>query len=93
MAKYGGEKDISYGLIIVPKDTAACWLKLLLGALGIDTSGEVEVSPEILQGRRCTVDVVIDAYVKSDGTEGKANQVPFAGYHAIEEGDEAYVPY
>ena len=67
-------------------------LKLLLKALGVDTSGEVEVTPALLEGRRCTVDVVIDSYVKSDGSEAQSNTVPFAGYHTAEN-EEGYAPF
>lgn len=67
-------------------------LKLLLATLGIDTGGQVDITPQLLEGRRCVVDVVVDTYVKSDGSEGRSNMVPFAGYHEAEDG-ESYAPY
>ena len=67
-------------------------IKLVLRALGISTKGEVDVTPRLLEGRRCLVDVVVDTYTKSDGTDGRSNAVLFAGYHEAEN-DESYPPY
>ena len=39
-----GEKDTSCGLIIVPKDTAASWLKLLLGESETKTDSDQQLS-------------------------------------------------
>jgi flagellar motor switch protein FliM len=39
-----GEKDASCGLIIVPKDTAAVWLKLLLGESETKTDSDQQLS-------------------------------------------------
>ncbi|MFH1680734.1 MAG: DUF669 domain-containing protein [Candidatus Eisenbacteria bacterium] len=68
-------------------------LKHLLGAVGVDTDQDLEVGPELLKGKRCLVDVTVESYVKTDGSEGKANAVPFAGYHAAGDGDEELAPY
>jgi hypothetical protein len=68
-------------------------VKLVLKALGIEPAGSIEVTPELLQGRKCVVDVLIDTYQKTDGSEGRSNMVPFAGYHKADEGSEALAPY
>ena len=62
-------------------------IKHVLKALGITATGELMVGPELLTGKRCLVDVIVDTYVRADGNEGKSNSVPFAGYHR-EEGEE-----
>ncbi|RPH47036.1 MAG: DUF669 domain-containing protein [Planctomycetota bacterium] len=68
-------------------------VKAVLKALGIEPSGSIEVTPELLQGRKCVIDVLIESYQKTDGSEGKSNVVPFAGYHRADEGSEALAPY
>jgi len=68
-------------------------VKLVLKALGIEPTGSIEVTPELLRGRKCIVDVIIESYTKSDGSEGRSNAVPFAGYHKVDEGSEAIAPY
>ena len=37
-------------------------LKHVCAALGLDVSGELDVSPEVLVGRRCRVDVELEEY-------------------------------
>jgi hypothetical protein len=54
-------------------------LKHLLDAVGVETGADVDVSADLLRGKRCSVDVVVESYVKTDGSEGKTNSVPFAG--------------
>jgi hypothetical protein len=72
-------------------------LKLFLEAVGIATDSEVEVTPDLVEGKRCLVDVVVDTYTKSDGSEGRKNSVPFRGYHPIDAGgkeeDESIIPF
>ena len=58
-------------------------IKLVLDAMGVSTAGAVDVTPELLLGRKCQAEVTVDTYIKSDGSEGKSNSVPFAGYHRL----------
>ena len=57
--------------------------KLLLKALGISADGVVSITPDLLLGKTCRVDATIEIYAKSDGSEGKSNSIPFAGYHSV----------
>ena len=68
-------------------------LKLILKALRIDTEGELTIGPELLKGKTCLVDVIVNSYVKTDGSEAKANAIPFAGYHATEDEEKAVQPF
>lgn len=55
-------------------------LKLLFDCLGLRTTGEQEVDPHMLRGRKCWVSVEDDEY------EGKQrSKVPFAGYRRYAE--------
>lgn len=56
-------------------------VKLICSRMGIDTSGEVDLSPADLQGRMVIVETVIEEYTANDGSQKKRNTVPFAGYH------------
>jgi hypothetical protein len=74
-------------------------VKLVLDAMGLSTSGEVDVTPGLLLGRKCRVDVTVDTYIKRDGSEGKATSIPYAGYHRLggeddaEDADESIAPF
>lgn len=61
--------------------------KLVLGRLGVDTTGTRNIEPDELVGARAMVDVEIDTYTKDleDGSqvERQRNQVPYAGYHPM----------
>ena len=68
-------------------------LKLLLEALGISTKESIEVTPALLEGRKCLINVVVESYVKSDGSEAKTNSIPYAGYHKADEEEAGVQPY
>jgi hypothetical protein len=62
--------------------TQAAWprLKLILESVGVEVSGEVDVVPSLLVGRRCRVEVRTTSFVDKKGKEAKRNEVPFRGY-------------
>ena len=66
-------------------------VKLICSRLGLDTSQEVDVTPDLLQGRKCYISVEIQDYKDNKGYTKKRNVIPFAGYEQfedIEEGQE-----
>lgn len=62
-------------------------VKLVVSRLGIDVSGEIDLTPEMLQGRVALVSVVVEEYENAAGETKKRNSVLFAGYERA--GDDA----
>ena len=59
-------------------------VKLICSRLGLNTYGEIDLTPDLLQGRRCYVSVLIEEYTDNNGNIKKRNVVPFAGYEQAE---------
>ena len=59
-------------------------VKLICSRLGLNTHGEVDLTPNLLQGRKCYVSVLIEEYEDNNGNIKKRNVVPFAGYEQAE---------
>ena len=59
-------------------------VKLICSRLGLDVSGELDLTPDMLKGRACLVTVETQEYVNDEGRNKKRNVVPFAGYERIE---------
>jgi hypothetical protein len=63
-------------------------VKYVCARLGVDVSGEIDLTPEMLVGKSCLVSVEIESYPDDEGKEKLRNRVPFAGIEsADEEGD------
>ena len=60
-------------------------VKLICSRLGLDVSGEVDLTPELLKGRKCYVSAVTEEYQDEEGRTKRRNVVPFAGYERISE--------
>lgn len=54
--------------------------KLICSRLGLDVSGELDLTPSLLEGRRCHISVLTEEYEDNEGRIKKRNIVPFAGY-------------
>lgn len=63
--------------------------KLICGRLGLDVSGKLDLTPDMLKGRSCLLTVEIEEYEDQEGKTKKRNVVPFAGY---ERSDQAAAP-
>ncbi len=61
-------------------------VKLICSRLGIDVSGKVKLTPELLLGKRVMLTVAIEEYVSEEKGPGKRNSVPFAGYEVANPG-------
>ena len=68
-------------------------VKLLLKALGISTEESIEVTPALLVGHKCLVDVYVDSFTRNDGSEAQSNAIPYVGYHALDEEEQGVQPY
>ena len=55
--------------------------KLACDALGLDTEGEVDLSPDELLGRRCRLRITLETYKGR-----RRNKVAYDGYEPLEEG-------
>lgn len=64
-------------------------VKLICSRLGIDVSGEVDLTPAMLKGRPCRVAVETEEYEDHEGRRRKRNVVPFAGYEKAGGGQAA----
>jgi Protein of unknown function (DUF669) len=63
--------------------------KFVCRCLGVDVSGEIDLTPEMIVGKQANVRVEIEEYVDDEGHEKKRNRVPFAGYDKTEDDDAA----
>lgn len=61
-------------------DKALKRVKLILNRLGLDVSGRLKLTPELLQGRKVYIEVETEDYEDQEGKTRKRNKVPFAGY-------------
>jgi hypothetical protein len=59
-------------------------VKLVCGVLGIDTSGQLDLQPDMLLDKRALVSTYQEEYVDGQGRTKITNRIPFEGY--------AYVP-
>ena len=65
---------------MVFSDAALKRAKLICSRLGIDVSGEVDLTPSLLKDRSCYVTVDTEEYEDDEGNRKVRNIVPFAGY-------------
>ena len=59
-------------------------VKLVLGALGFDVSGTLNLEIEDLLHRQAKVEVVRESYEAGDGTVQVRNTIPFRGWRPLE---------
>jgi len=55
-------------------------VKLICSCLGLEVSGEVDITPELIKGRMCYVTVEVEEEEVEEGKIKSRNVVPFAGY-------------
>lgn len=60
-------------------------VKLICQCLKVSTSGKRELTPEMLLGRLCRVNVLVRDYVDQEGESRSSNTVPFDGYAPVED--------
>ena len=58
--------------------------KLICSRLGLNVSGEIDLTPEMLLNKVCILKVTTEEYEDSEGKTKKRNVVPFAGYERAE---------
>ena len=75
---------------MVFNDRAMPRVKLICNVLGLDVSGEVDLEPEMLIGRRAMIETYIEEYTDSNGAQKARNAIPWDGYRAVPQvGDKA----
>ncbi len=72
---------------MVFSDAAVKRAKLICSRLGVDVSGEVDLTPGMIIGRECAVSVEIEEYEDGEGKTKRRNVVPYAGYEAADTED------
>ncbi len=70
-------------------DAAMKRVKLICSRLGLDVSGEVELTPALIRGKSCYVTVETEDYEDHEGTTKRRNVVTFAGYERAESASPA----
>jgi hypothetical protein len=60
-------------------------VKLVCSRMGLETSNEVDVTPELIIGQTCGITVRTEDYVEDNGQTKQRNVVPFAGYLSAED--------
>ncbi len=65
---------------LVFSDAALKRVKLICSRLGLDVSGELDLTPSLIKGRSCYVTVETEEYEDYEGNSKQRNVVPFAGY-------------
>ncbi|MCG3204354.1 MAG: hypothetical protein KCHDKBKB_01069 [Elusimicrobia bacterium] len=59
-------------------------VKLVCSRLGLDVSGELDLTPQMIIGRSCLLSVLNEEYEDGEGAKKMRNVVPFAGYEKAE---------
>lgn len=60
-------------------------IKLVCNRLGIDTSGPLNLTSWMLEGRLAMITTVIENYTTNEGEERKQNTVPYQGYEYVDQ--------
>ncbi len=58
-------------------------IKLLCSVIGLDVSGEIDLTPQMIEGRVCCVEVHVEVYKDHEGSLAY-NNVPFLGFFDVE---------
>ena len=77
---------------LVFSDAAMKRVKLICSRLGLDVSGEIELTPALIRGKSCYVTVETEDYEDQEGTTKRRNRVTFAGYERAESASAATSP-
>ena len=65
---------------LVFSDNAMKRVKLICSRLGLDVSGELDLTPDMLLGKVAVLTVEEEEYEDNEGRTKRRNTVPFAGY-------------
>ena len=65
---------------LVFSEAALKRVKLICSRLGLNVSGELDLTPSMLKDRMCFLTVQTESYEYDEGNEKNRNVVPFAGY-------------
>lgn len=57
-------------------------VKHVCAACGLDVSGEIDLEPPVLLGKRARVTTYVEEYVDDHGTAKARNRIPWDGYAA-----------
>jgi len=69
---------------LIFSDAAMSRVKLVCKRLGLDVSGEADLTPDKLMDKPVFITVTIVQYTDNEGKVKDRNNVPFAGYKAAE---------
>jgi hypothetical protein len=67
-------------------------LRCFCQSIGLDTSGELDLTPQMIQGKVCRVEVRVEP--GNDGQASVRNKVPFRGYEPLADSEvEEALPF
>jgi hypothetical protein len=78
---------------VVFSEAARERLAILCRAFGIEPSGVIDLSPEKIIGRECSLAVQLREYAGADGLYQAANEVPYDGYRKAVREHEEEIPF
>jgi len=78
-------------LVFSPK--AMPRVKLVCASCGLDVTGEVDLEPSMLMGKRARVTVYVEEFRDDAGIAKVRNRIPFGGYAAIGAADDDNCPF
>jgi hypothetical protein len=67
-------------------------VKLICSRLGLDVSGPMNLTPEMVKGKTCHLTVQVEEYLDEGQNPKKRNVVPFAGYEKADKAAPAQAP-
>jgi len=60
-------------------------VKLVLGRLGVNTTGEMDVQPSLILNKIAILTAEIEEYTDAENNSKRRNKIPFAGYEKDEQ--------
>ena len=69
---------------LVFSDAAMKRVKFVCSRLGVDVSGEMNLTPDVLLERVCKVTTTVQEYEDEKGVRKYRNAVPFTGYEKVD---------
>ena len=67
--------------------------KLICASCGLDVTGEVDLEPSMLMGKRARVTVYVEEFRDDAGIAKVRNRIPFGGYASIGSPDDNNCPF
>lgn len=64
-------------------------VKLICSRLGLDVTGELNLTPDMIKGRSCYLTTQVEEYVDAEDRKKMRNVIGFAGYEKVSQSETA----